>query len=121
MIIACNNDDGLLHSLIFDRRIPVWFKTFDLLWAIHTLIQQLPIVIIPTKVEGHTENLSRKKTLLETLNVEMDGKAKAFCRYIYSTNLPAPSLYNDPNWGISINGIHLTESLDKALAAHIHK
>ena len=51
----------------------------------------------------------------------MDGKAKAFCRYIYSTNLPPPSLYNDPNWGISINGIHLTESLDKALAAHIHK
>ena len=120
LIVACDNDDGLMHSLIFERRIPVRFKTFDLLWAIHSLLQQLPILIVPTKVTGHTDRLGRAKTLLERLNIEMDQKAKSFCRYAYAKNVPPPSLANDPNWGMIIDDQHITENLDLAIAEHIH-
>lgn len=92
LVVAWDNDDGLLHSLIFERRIPICFKSFDLLWAIHSILPALPITIIPMKVKGHTDRLQREKTLLERLNIEMDLKAKAFCKYIQQTNLPPPML-----------------------------
>lgn len=85
--IACDNDNGLAHSLVFERRIPIRFKSSDILWAIHDLSGKLPIQIIPRKVTGHTDRLGRKKTLLKILNIEMDTKAKSFCRYIADHSL----------------------------------
>ena len=120
MVIACDNDDGLLHSLIFERRIPIRFKSFDLLWAIHSLLQKLPITVTPTKVEGHTDRLGRNKTLLEQLNIEMDSKAKSFCRYMNEMQISQPILHDNPNWSLSIDGIPATERLDEVIKDHIH-
>ena len=121
MIIACDNDDGLLHSLIYERRIPVRFKSIDFLWAIHRLLEILPVQITPEKVKGHTERLSREKTFTESLNVEMDEYAKAFGRYVASNNIPAPTLHDDNNWYIQIGCQRITENIDGAICDHIHR
>ena len=60
LIIACDSDEGLLHSLIFERRIPIRFKSFDFLWAIHDLLKQLPINITPEKVTGIEYNANTR-------------------------------------------------------------
>ena len=50
----------------------------------------------------------------------MDLKAKSLCKYIQATNLPSPSLFDDPNWVITINGVPITEDIEEALTDHIH-
>ena len=79
----------------------------------------VPITIVPQKVDGHIDWLSWK-TLLETLNIELDLKEKSFCKYIQASNLPSPSLFDDLNWGITVNGVPITEDIEEVLTDHIH-
>ena len=37
--------------------------------------EMLPVVIIPVKVKGHTDNLRRRKTTMEKMNIECDERA----------------------------------------------
>ena len=118
--MACDNDSGLLHSLVFERRLPLRFKSFDIIWAIHGILAKLPINIIPEQVTGHTDRLSRAKTFNETLNIEMDEKAKEFCRYSRAHEVSPSQFFQDDNWFFLINHQRITESIDGAIQDHIH-
>ena len=120
LIVACDNDSGLLHSLIFERRVPLRFKSFDIIWAIHGILPQLPITIIPEQVTGHTDRLAREKTFNEILNIEMDEKAKDFCSYNKENDVSAPQFFRDSNWFLLINNQRVTENVDGNIQDHIH-
>ena len=120
ILIACDNKAGLLNSLAYNRAT-IKQGSFDILWAIYKIRQNLPIKISYQHVKGHQDETGKQLNLLETLNCIMDRKAKQYREYIESsTTYEYSQLHFFANWTCEINGSVITENLDTHLREHIY-
>jgi len=121
--IACDNKASLENALLYDERAGVTLSSFDVLWAIHNLRQNLPIQIIPQHVKGHQDRrqLKRPLILLEKLNCYVDLKAGEYRKYIeHSTTYQYSHLHFFSNWTCKISDVFLTTNLDKRIKRFIY-
>ena len=120
VLIACDNKAGLLNSLAYNRAT-IKQGSFDILWAIYKIRQNLPIEIAYQHVRGHQDETGRQLNLLETLNCIMDRKAKQYREYIESsTTYEYSKLHFFANWTCTVNENVITENLDTHLREHIY-
>ena len=120
LILACDNDAGLQHSIEYSSRPPTRFKSFDILWAIRNIRKKLPIKVIQRKVRGHSDRFSRQQDIFEMLNCEKDIKAKNFCRYQKQVPICAPAFYENQDWKLVIQVRYITENIECAIKDQIH-
>ena len=78
---------------------------YDLVRICRKIRQQqlLPIKLLPTQVQGHTDKLSRRKTVMEKLNILCDKHATQMRLKIHKDNLPIPEVPNS-YWHLSHEG-----------------
>ena len=69
---------------------------------------------------GHREKETRKLTVLEKINIEMDKKAKAFRKQMKKGRIiHTPSHYGDSNWRLQLGDIRINNQLEMGLRDHI--
>ena len=120
--LACDNKASLFNSILHQQRSNINQSSFDILWAIHDLLQTLPIKIVPKHVLGHQDLKKKKLSLLETLNCFVDRKASQYRHYIENSNTYKYSkVHWLSNWVCRIDGKYITSEMDRHVLNKINE
>ena len=75
--IACDGQEALLRSVVYERPVDCTFSDFDLISAIRSKIKSLPVTVRGHWVEGHQDDLhDRPLDIWAQLNIWCDALAK---------------------------------------------
>ena len=113
--IACDNKASLNNSLLYKNRTSITQGSFDILWAIHDLLQDIPIKIIPKHVKAHQDQKKEMQqlTILETLNCIVDKKAGEYRQYVENnTDYEYCKIHWFSNWFCMIENDRITANLE---------
>ena len=73
---GCDSDNVVNVGLYQQKETNSVAEHYDLVRACHRARKALhPIEVVPVHVQGHTDHLSRKKTIMEKMNIECDTRA----------------------------------------------
>ena len=97
--------------------------SFDLVSAVHNLLRQTPVQWSAQHVKGHQDTKGRILTRYETLNVEMDRRAKDFWHYLvldesYDMTPKSHPIYKE-GWMVYCAGAKISQPSRKALYSQI--
>ena len=114
--IACDNKASLNNALTYRNRTSITQGSFDILWAINDLMQDLPVKIIPQHVKAHQDQKKElnQLSLLETLNCIVDKKAGEYRQYIEdNSEYKYSKVHWFSNWYCMIGNDRITANLEQ--------
>ena len=119
---GCDSDSVVNIGLTQSNTTNSITDHYDLVRICRKIRQQqlLPIKLLPTQVQGHTDKLSRRKTVMEKLNILCDKHATQMRLKIHKDNLPIPEV---PNiyWHLSHEGEPICNKLESTFRTIIHQ
>ena len=96
--IVCDCLGALTQAIVYDNRPTTWHPSFDLLWSIFDLRDEIPISIKWEHVYGHQDERQpgRQLSQLDQLNCEADSGAKQYLKHVQEYGMrPDPHLYEN--------------------------
>ena len=115
--IACDNTSALELSTSTSIPLSITKSNNDILCAIWHVLSKTPVSWHTVHVRGHQDETGKALTWLETLNCEMDNKAKQALQN--HQVVQDPTLAGEP-WSIWIGEEKITNNVAKHLYDHVH-
>lgn len=117
--LGCDNETTVYLSQPDSTRVPYVHKNVDLLRAIRTLKERIPVKVVLRHVFGHQDDMKNYSELdrLSQLNVQMDTEAKRYLRHLIRHNF-GPTKHHSmegEGWRCVIRGRKITANLTEPL------
>ena len=123
--IACDGQSALFKALTANRQsFTSRHKSFDIISQITVLQEQINGTLVPVHVYGHQDELNKKLSNLETLNIRMDSMAKEILQKVLDEDRDIPdALPLTPKGLVQVDygDIPVTSSLASTLRFYIAK
>ena len=121
--IGCDNISALDKSLAEQFFPSIQHKHFEMLWAIHSIREEIPVLIEFRHVKGHQDDDQNQLPLdrWAQLNILADREAKKHLAwYIQNPSHDTDLQPVSPHWTIHIDNSLVTANVRHTLQDHIH-
>jgi hypothetical protein len=120
--IACDSLFALLNSFYTSCPITVDKNHFDLLWAIHSKLEDSRITWHFQHVKGHQDDTGYPENLdiWAQLNVEIDSVAKQYWAEMAGLQTPTVHQLDEEPFSVWLQGTKLATNLWEQLYKYIH-
>ena len=119
--IGCDNIVAIQKGLAEQFYPSIQHNNFDLLWAIHSLRDKIPIDIYFRHVRGHQDDI--EGAVLDRwaqLNVIVDNEAKMYLsRIIQDPKIDSDIELVSPHWNVEMNGQVITAKVSSTIMDNI--
>jgi hypothetical protein len=117
---GCDSDSVVYRGLTQEMGYRSVADQYDMVRRCHEARNEIaPVTIIPVRVKGHTDNLTRKKTHMEKLNLECDRRAGIKWREVNKSDTVVPGQAMRGFWQLDQQGEPIVLHTEKEIRRRI--
>ena len=119
--VSCDNDKALQKGIEETWEKTIRCKHFDVLWEITSMIQMIPLTLIPVKVKGHSSELECATNQVANMNRWVDTVAGEYLEYCeqYDAQTRIQNFITN-RWSVFVGGKKIVKDINSVINHHIH-